>query len=133
MSSPPIVIDTCSFRDRAFIHRLGNYHGKKVISAITYSEMQVYLISEKKRDQSYFDGVLYGAGIDVESYSKVNGYRTAILGSDLGDFSRMFRDYSIASHAFIAPWVVVTNNKRDFSFLGDRVKDTVEFTRDYLR
>ncbi|MHB1709630.1 MAG: PIN domain-containing protein [Thermoplasmataceae archaeon] len=133
MSTPPIVIDTCSFRDRNFIKTLGNYHGKKIISAITYSEMQIYLISKKKKEPSYFDRLLRGAGIEVEDYSKENGLQTALYGVDMGDFSRLFRDYSIASHAHIAPWIVVTYNVKDFSFLNDRVLTPQDFINDHIK
>jgi len=132
MSTPPIVIDTCSFRDGSFVRSLENYHGKKIISAITYSEMQIYLISTKNKESTYFDSLLHGAGIEVGNYSKANGLITAFYGVDMGEFSRLFRDYAIASHAAIAPWIVVTNNVKDFAFLNDRVMTPQNFINVYI-
>ncbi|MHB8360946.1 MAG: PIN domain-containing protein [Thermoplasmataceae archaeon] len=132
MSNPPIVIDTCFFRDKAFIEYLSRYHEKKIISAITYSEMQIFLISKKRKESPYFDKMLYGAGIEVENYSKENGLTTALFGAEMGEFSRLFRDYSIASHAHIAPWIVVTYNIEDFAFLYDRVMNPQDFLKKFF-
>ena len=132
MSSPPIVIDTCSFRDRDFIRGLPSYHGRKVISSITYAEMQVFLIFQKKKEESYFDGILIDAGVEIQNYSKNHGLITANFGGNMGEFSNMFRDYAIASHAFLPPWIVVTNNKKDFEFLSDRVLSPSEFRNQYM-
>ena len=132
MSSPPIVIDTCSFRDRDFVAGLAFYHGRKIISSITYAEMQLFFIYKKHRDSSHFDNILHDAGIEVQNYSKGNGLVTANFGGNMGSFSKQFRDYAIASHAHLPPWIVITNNIKDFAFLAERVMEPAEFRRDYM-
>lgn len=132
MSSPPIVIDTCSFRDSNFVRKLATFHGRKVISTIAYSEMQVYLMYRKKKDSSYFDKILNNANIEIQDFSRENGLQTAIFGKDMGNFSKLFRDYAIASHAYLPPWIVVTNNKRDFEFMGERVMSPNEFMEKFM-
>jgi predicted nucleic acid-binding protein len=132
LPNPPIVIDTCSFRDKGFINKLGTYHGRKVISAVTYAEMQVYLIYDKNKEESYFDKILYEAGIEIQDYSRKQGLLTAILGGQMGDFHSKFNDYSIASHAYDPPWLVVTYNERHFSYLNDRVKSPMDFIKQYM-
>lgn len=132
MSSPPIVIDTCSFRDSNFIRKLASFHGRKVISTIAYSEMQVYLMLEKKKDSIYFDNMLKDADIEIQNFSKDNGLQTAIFGRDMGGFSKLFRDYAIASHAFLPPWIVVTYNKKDFDFMTERVMSPDEFANKFM-
>ncbi len=133
MFPPPIVIDTCSFRDKDFIKRLSSYHSRKVISTITYAEMQFYLLNEKGKTSNYFDNILRIGGIEIEDYSKRHGLTTAQFGMDMGDFSKLFRDYAIASHAYISPWIVVTNNKKDFIFLNERVMSPFEFRSTYMQ
>jgi predicted nucleic acid-binding protein len=51
------------------------------------------------------------------------------LSKSIRDFKDNFRDYMIASHAYLPPRIVITNNKKDFSFLGKRVKTPTEFKK----
>lgn len=129
MSLEPLVIDTCSFRDAAFIASLRNYHGNKYISSITYAEMQVYLIGMKGKDPDFFDRLLRKSNIQIEWFRRDNALDSAFLGAQFGDFNKRARDYMIASHAYNPPWIVVTYNKKDFDFLTGRVFDPDEFKR----
>ena len=115
-----------------FRNPLYGYHGRKIISSITYAEMQVFLIFEKKKDESFFDGILNEAGVEIQNYSKSHGLITANFGGNMGEFSNMFRDYAIASHAFLPPWLVVTYNKKDFAFLMERVVSPTEFRYQFM-
>lgn len=94
--------------------------------------MQVFLIYQKHRDESYFDHILNEAGVEIQNYSRSHGLITANFGGNMGEFSRMFRDYAIASHAFLPPWIVITNNKKDFEFLNERVLSPTEFRYQYM-
>ena len=94
--------------------------------------MQVFLIFEKKKEESYFDGILIEAGVEIQNYSKTHGLITANFGGNMGEFSNMFRDCAIASQAFLPPWIVVTNNKKDFEFLIERVLSPSEFRYQYM-
>lgn len=64
-------------------------------------------------------------GVEVEWYRQTDARMAAEWAVAFGE-SENLRDYMIASHAVIAPWTVVTNNTRHFSFLGDRVRTTQE-------
>ena len=127
MSQPPIVIDSNVFRDLSFINWLRSYHSRKVIPAIAYTEVLVYVTSVRGKTAGSFDALLRTAGIEIEWYRKEQARSAARFGADGGDFSQNARDYMIAAHASLAPWVVITNNIQDFSFLGDRVKTPYEF------
>ena len=66
-------------------------------------------------------------GIEIEWFRQIEAQKAADIGVNTGDFSENARDYMIGAHAYIAPWILITYNKRDFSFLGDRVKEPYEF------
>jgi hypothetical protein len=97
MGNMPIILDTCAFRGIGFIKRLKSFHGRKIISVVTYSEMQIHLMYKKGKKLTYFD--------DLLKLVKTN-----------------FRDYLIASHAFLPPWLVITHNLKDFEYLEGRIK-----------
>ena len=125
----PLIIDTCVFRDSSFIYGLKNYHGRKCISPITYIEMQVYLMGRRKKLQFHFDKILDSSNIEILTLRKEEAIAAAEIGIRNGEFNRNSRDYMIAAHAYIAPWIVITHNKRDFAHLGDRVLDPDEFKK----
>lgn len=130
-SLPPIVIDTCVFRDPGFIEWLKTYHNKKVISSVTYMEMQTFWIGKKNKDFRFFDRLLRLAGIEIQCYNKEQALATAEHRIRSNFNVKDMRDAMIASHASIAPWIVVTFNVKDFSFLGDRVLDPYKFKHLY--
>lgn len=131
MGNPPIVVDTCSFDNRDFVRWLASYHGRKIISVVSYAEIQAYFICKKNKDMSYFDKMLSEVNIEIEWFRKEEAMRTAILRCEIGgDIESNFRDLMIASHAYWPPWIVITYDK-DFSFLGDRVKTPEEFEKEH--
>ncbi|MHB1493066.1 MAG: hypothetical protein ACYCR7_02760 [Thermoplasmataceae archaeon] len=90
----------------------------------------MYFIGHKHKEPSFFDNLLRKSKIEIEWFRAEEGLRTALTGIKLGSFAENFRDLTIGSHASIAPWIVVTNNIKDFDFLGDRVRLPDEFKRD---
>lgn len=90
------------------------------------------MIYEKHKDDSYFDHILHEAGVEIQNYSKTHGLITANFGGNMGEFSKMFRDYAIASHAFLRPWIVVTNNMKDFEYLADRVLSPIDCRHKFM-
>ncbi|MEM0138795.1 MAG: hypothetical protein QW100_03610 [Thermoplasmatales archaeon] len=94
--------------------------------------MQIFLIYIKNRDPSHFDNLLREVNIEVEWYRKEHAMHTAEFGYEAGDFSSNFRDYMIASHAYLPPWIVVTNNTKDFAFLRERVRTPQDFENEYM-
>lgn len=132
MTLEPVVIDSCVFSsDTDFIHWLKGYHGKKVISSVTYAELQVYFISKKNKEPAFFDNIMRRSRIEVRWFRKDEALNTAYFGSNSDSFAEDFRDFMIGSHASIAPWVVITNNVKDFYFLEDRVKLPNEFKMEH--
>ncbi len=129
MNLEPLIIDTCVFRDSSFIQKLKNYHGRKCISPITYVEMQIFLIGKKKKEQFYFDDLLKRAKIEIMTLRKEEAVAATVIGIGNGEFNKNSRDYMIASHAYTAPWIVITYNKRDFIYLGERVLNPDEFKK----
>lgn len=127
--STPLVLDTCALTDRSFWPWLKKYHGRKVLPSIAYTEISVYFVGSRNKTQEQVDSMLNGLGITVEWYRHVDARRAVEISLSNGDFSRNWRDYMIASHAYIAPWIVVTKNVKDFEWLGNRVKTPGEAQR----
>jgi len=123
----PIVLDTCVFDDRDFIRRLRGYRGKKVLPAVAFCELLVYLMGKRGRTLEQVKKYLKAADITVEPFRFGEAVKAAEIGIMTGDFKENARDIMIASHAAIAPWKLITFNKKDFSFLGDRVISPQEF------
>ena len=124
-----MIIDTCVFRDGAFIEAIKEYHGTKCISSITYTEMQVYLMGKKNKPSNYFDNILRKVNIDISTFTKHEALSAAKIGIVMEEFKKNSRDYMIAAHAIMAPWIVITYNKKDFTYLRERVYDPEEFRR----
>ena len=124
-----MIIDTCAFRDGAFIEALKRYHGRKCISPVTYTEMQVYLMGKKDKPQDYFDNILRKSNIEIVILRKKEAIAAVEIAIGKGEYNRNSRDYMIAAHAFTAPWLVITYNKRDFDYPGERVYEPGEFKK----
>ena len=122
----PLVIDTCAMRDKPFRHWLRSYHGRKIIPAVAYTELSVFLVGKKRKTQEKVDALLHSLGIEIEWYRHGEARKAVECAIQYGEFDRNFRDYMIASHAYTAPWIVVTYNTKDFEYLNRRVKTPVE-------
>ena len=48
---PPLILDTCALRDKAFRHWLITYHQRKVLPVVAYMELLVYFIGKKNKRQ----------------------------------------------------------------------------------
>ncbi len=132
MTLDPVVIDSCVFtQDRGFIYWLKTYHGRKIISSVTYAELQVYFLGAKKKEPSFFDGILRASRIEVEWFKKDHALITGMYGAESDSFAEDFRDFMIGSHASIAPWIVVTYNVSDFHFLNGRAKSPDDFRKEH--
>lgn len=73
--------------------------------------------------------MLNSLGITIEWFRHAEAKRAVEISLSNGNFSRNWRDYMIASHAYIAPWTAVTKNVKDFEWLGNRVKTPDEVRR----
>jgi predicted nucleic acid-binding protein len=117
---PPLIIDTSALRDAGFWKWLRNYHGRKVLPAVAYAELSVYLVNIKHRTQDQVDELLGSMDMEIGWYRADEARRTVEIAGMTRDFTEKARDHMIASHAFLPPWVVVTYNIKDFKFLNDR-------------
>jgi predicted nucleic acid-binding protein len=128
----PIILDTCVFFDKAFLHKLKTYHGEKVIPAVAYSELCVHFIKNKKKDDGFVDKVLRSMDIQIERFDAHNAKYAAKYCQDGPDFKKHNRDYFIGSHAWPPPKIMITNNTKDFIFLGKiRVMEPWTFINKY--
>lgn len=116
----PLVLDTNSLQDRDFRFWLENYHGRKVIPAVAYTELCVYFIRRKNKTTEDVDILLRKMSVEVDWYRHGQAKKAAEMGAR-GDFSSKARDFMIAAHAYTAPWILVTYNVDDFDYLERRV------------
>jgi len=117
----PLVLDTCSLIDKDFRYWLRSYHDRKVLPSVVYLELSLYF-RFKNKPQTYVDQLIRTLGASIEWFRKKEAQRTIEIALETGDFKKNARDYMIAAHADIPPWIVVTDDVDHFSFLGDRVK-----------
>ena len=109
------------YRNKDFLYRLESFHGEKKLPVIAYVEICIYFIEKKKRNQNWVDRFLQRVGVEVEWLNKnfaKNIIQYAVAGKD---FREKARDYLIGAHAYPPPRTLITYNKKDFTFLGNRV------------
>lgn len=116
----PLVLDTNAFRTKGFLHWLRTYHGPKLLPAVAYAELGLFI--RHRGTQEAYDGMLAEHGIDVEWLDRERARTSIELALVHGDWDRNSRDYLIGAHAASPPRLLVTNNLKDFTFLGDRVR-----------
>ncbi len=121
MTRTPIILDTCALRDRDFVRWLRDYRGRKVLPTVAYAELLVFFIGTKGRTKEEVRRWLTATGIEIEPMTPFHAEKGAENGIAGGDFHDHAMDYLIGAHAHTPPLVMVTNNKKDFGFLGSRV------------
>ena len=117
---PPIVIDTCALLDKSFWNWIRKYHQRKVLPTIAYTEYCHHLLSTKNIDIETIDRTLRILGIEIACFRHQQALYTTEIALTFGDFKENWRDYMIASFAYLEPWVVVTYNIKHFDFLEER-------------
>ena len=131
-SRKPLVLDTNVLLDKTFLKWLEGYHDRKILPAIAYAEI-AFAFLKKYGSTEKLDRLLNWPDIRVARMD----YREARLTAEIAyrvqntDWRKQFRDYSIAAYAFEAPTVLVTRDKRNFAFLGPRVRDPYELMQEY--
>lgn len=129
MTRNPIVIDTCAFRDREFVRWLRDYRGRKILPTAAYTELLVYFVGQKHRTKEDVRRWLGATDVEIEPMSSIHAEKAAEHGIEGDDFHDHAMDYLIGAHAHTAPLVLITNNKKDFGFLGARVWTPEELMR----
>ena len=117
----PIVLDTNTFDRKDFLNWLKFYREEKNLPAVAYAELYVYFVGEKKQTQEGLDYLLRRLDIKFHHLGKTHCVFGGEIGLERGDFEKHCRDYLIAGHAYNPPYIVITENIKDFDFLGDRV------------
>lgn len=118
---PPIVLDTNTFDRKDFLKWLTFYRQEKILPAVAYAELYVYLVGMKNRSQEQMDSLLRRLDIKFHRLERSQCVLGGEIGLQCGDFKKHWRDYLIAGHAYNPPYVIITDNIKDFDFLGDRV------------
>jgi len=133
-----IVIDTCALiNDKSFFKWLNSYRGSKILPLIAYIE---YSIGQRRRgkNQEKIDYLIKKvAQLEIPQFTTKEARYTIEIVSEIldesqgSDFKKNWRDTMIASHAYYAPTLLVTNNVSDFSFLEKRVVTPEEIKKRY--
>jgi hypothetical protein len=123
----PVVLDSSVFKFGDFLYWLSGYHGDKILPAVAYTEISIWLAVKKGRSRESIHQLLRRSDITIEYYTPQIAWNAVLFGKEFGDFPDHARDYMIAAHAYTAPRMVITENKRDFIFLSPRVMDPYEF------
>jgi len=115
----PIILDTCVFSDKSFLYKLEKYHGDKIIPAVAFCELYYHYLCTGKED--FILKLFSKLDIVIEEFDAVRAKNAALYSEGYGKFEENFRDYMIGSHAYPPPRKMITDNKKDFEFLKDRV------------
>ncbi len=133
-----IVIDTCVLiTDKSFFKWLMSYRGDKILPLIAYVE---YSIGQRRRGktQEEIDKLIKKvAQLEIPKFTTREAEYTINIVTDVYDddpnfdFKKNWRDTLIASHAYYAPTLLITNNVDDFRFLEKRVLLPQQIQRRY--
>lgn len=131
----PIFLDTNCFSDKSFINRLSGYFGRKMISSITYAELQYHFVINRRKKESALRASLNRNGIKIEplrSNEIDQSIKFIASCNEHHPWNDHHMDYLISGHIFCQPTKLITQNVRDFYFLEENVIDMYDFQRDYL-
>lgn len=123
---PPIVLDTCVFRNSHFIDRLAKYRPDKFLPPVAFSELSIHYYNKGWEIQDLWQ-LVRDAGIELVQMGPHEAALAGRLGHEHGDWPRRWRDYMIAAHAYEGSVCLVTHNTKDFAYLGNKVFDPGRF------
>lgn len=114
----PLVIDTNALHDKDFVKFLPTYHGRKILPVIAYIEASIHLRAKKTTEQIL--ELLKVLGVKVEQMTTDQAHGAIEAAIEGRDFADNAHDYLIGSFATSPQHIVVTHNKKDFTFLPDK-------------
>jgi hypothetical protein len=132
MRNDPIFIDTCCFSDSSFISWLKEYHGRKMISVITYAELCYHFIFNRHKDIHALRSILHRSMISIENInpeSVRNSMEFVRLNGSNQSWCNHPMDYLISGHISCHPTKLITQNVRHFSFLKSNVMNMYDFQK----
>lgn len=127
----PIIIDTNSLMEKGFFHWCRSYRERKVLPIIAYCEYCVGYLTTGRKTVEEIDRVLNKAGIEIKPMRNQEAIQTAQICGVVNstkdpDFRNKWRDYMIGAYAINPPYLLVTNNIKDFKFLERRVVSPID-------
>ena len=132
MRNDPIFIDTCCFSDSSFISWLKDYHGRKMISVITYAELCYHFIFNRHKNIKDLRSILKRSMIsivNVDPDSVNNSMEFVRMNGKEQLWTKHPMDYLISGHIKCHPTKLITENVKHFSFLGKNVMNMYDFKR----
>ena len=128
-SNPPVIIDTNVFDNKDIIRWLWEYRGDKIIPSVVYMELAVIHLA-RTGNLGKLDAMLRSAGIEIRNFDLHHAQNCAGFIKDDRLVKEKWKDAMIASYAATPPFILITNNVRDFvSLLGNRAMPPYEFKK----
>jgi predicted nucleic acid-binding protein len=132
MSNPPVVIDTNVFPFKDMVHWLGSYRGDKIIPSVVYMELAVWYYA-KDGNLAKLEAMLRSAAIEIRDFDAHHAQSSAYFIKEHRIPKDKWKDAMIASFAANPPFILLTNNIRDFSpMLGKRAIPPYDFKKAML-
>ena len=129
MSNPPVVLDTNIFPYKDIVHWLGSYRSDKIIPTVVYMELAVWYYA-KGSDLGMLDAMLRSAAIEPREFDVQHAQTCAFFIKEHKIPKDRWKDPMIAAYAVTPPFILLTNNIRDFSpMLGKRAIPPYDFKK----
>jgi len=129
MSNPPLVLDTNVFDYKDMVHWLGSYRGDKIIPSVVYMELAVWYYA-KEGNLRKLDAMLRSAAIETRDFDVQHAQSCAYFIKEHRIPKDRWKDAMIAAYAANPPFILLTNDIRDFStMLGKRAMSPYDFKK----
>lgn len=122
----PLVIDSNALHVKEFRYWLRSYPGLKIIPSVAFIEVGLHSLNQDGVIEPFLAS-LRKMGLTFSRLDQTEALRAIRTGEMVGDFSVHSRDHMIDAHVSSPNHILVTYNKRDFTFLDpDQVKTPEE-------
>jgi len=129
VSNPPVVLDTNVFDFKDMVHWLGSYRGDKIIPSVVYMELAVWYYA-KDGNLGKLDAMLRSAAIEIRDFDAQHAQSSAYFIKEHRIPKERWKDPMIAAFAANPPFILLTNNLRDFApILGKRAIAPYDFKK----
>jgi len=129
MSQPPVILDTNVFDFKDMVHWLGEYRGDKIIPTVVYMELAILYLA-REGNLGKLDAMLRSADIEIRDFNLQHAQYCALFVKDHRISKDRWKDPMIAAYAATPPFILLTNNVRDFApLLGTRAIPPYDFKK----